>query len=216
MPHLPIEIIEEIVDIVAVCHPESLADCALVSFQWHARSIYHLYRIFRTPTITTFGALHAFAGIVQKQPRLASIAVSLRISPDLKLNSTFGSYIPFHHLSSSVLPNIHQLFLGDTLRWSDYPLLYCNGTVGFSFPGVTELDLSCHFNSVSDLVQAMRSFRNVTKVRLRYSHHYPPSWMFPHNGISRPRRVGPFPKPFKLQNLELPVCSSTLRLSMSY
>ena len=209
MPPLPLELIEEIVDIVAECSPESLTDCALVSRSWTPRSKYHIDRIFRTPTVSTFNALHTFLAIVQKHPRLAALATSLVVVPVPALKSGSGSYVPFHHLASHVLPNVRHLVLEETLRWSDYPLLYREGTVGFSFCSVIALDISCHFNSIWDLFSVIQSFRNVQDVRLIYPHHTPPPWMV-REQIHPPQRKPFSRRTFKLQNLELPVRNRSL------
>ncbi|KAI1787545.1 hypothetical protein LXA43DRAFT_705086 [Ganoderma leucocontextum] len=205
MPPLPVELIEEIIDIVAECYPESLPDCALVSHEWNPRSTHHLYRIFRTPTVTTYGGLHAFMDIVKKHPRLATFATSLEVAPDPELNLPYASYVPFHHLSSNLLPNVRRLVLGETLRWRDYPLLYRNGTFGFAFYRVTTLDLSCQFTSISDLSRAIRSFRNVEEVRIIYPHDEPPQWMFSDQTHTSLRRGLFSRETHKLQNLEISV-----------
>ena len=214
---LPLELIETIVDIVAECCPESLLDCVLVSHQWNPRSTYHVHRIFRTPTITAIGTLHAFTNVVTKYPRLAALAISLEVAPDPEFSSA-STFIPFHHLSSRVLPNVRHLVLGETLRWSDYPLLYRKAIAGF-FSSVIALDLSCHFNSVSDLFRTVRSFKNVKDVRLVYPYHVPPRWIVDQTRIP-PRHGASIREMFQLCNLELsvsnyPPCVTTITRSPS-
>ena len=207
MHPLPVELIEDIIDVdfVAESCPESLPDCLLVSRRWVPRSTHHLSRIFRTPTITTVSELEAFTDIVKKHPPLALLATSLEVAPGPGLASAASSFMPFHHLSNDVLPNVHHLILGENLRWGDHPLAYRKIMAGF-FDGVTILDLSCHFSSVSDLFLAIRLFKNVKDVRLVYPHDVPPRWMFYGIHMSTPRRNGAFfRETFKLQNLELSV-----------
>lgn len=205
MPQLPVDLIEDIIDIVAECYPQSLPDCAQVSSEWNPRSTYHLYRTYRTPTVTTFSALHAFRDVVKKYPRLAALATSLKVAPDLQHNSPYASYVPFHHLSSSVLSNIRCLVLGDTLRWNVYPPLYRHGTFALLFYSVTTLDISCHFGSISDLFRVVRSFRKVEKVRMVYPHHDPPQWMFS-DQVDTPVKCSPILRQtFKLSSLEISV-----------
>ncbi len=208
MPTLPVELIDQIIDIVAQCSPESLTNCAFISRHWNPRSTYHLKRIFRTPTVSTFDALHAFLGIVQKHPRLAALATSLEVLPvpDVKLAS--ASYVPFLHLASHMLRNVRRLILGETLHWSDYPLLYRTGTVGFSFHRVISLDLSCHFSSTSDLFYAIQSFRNVEYVRLIY--HHPPPWMSDQTHGNAVKRRWFSRETFKIQNLQLSVSGRSI------
>ena len=206
MPPLPVELIEMIIDIVAQCSPESLISCALISRRWTPRSTHHVNRIFRKPVVSTFDEPQALLAIVRGHPHLASLATSLEVVPVAELNSMHASYVPFHHLASHVLPNARRLILGETLRWSDYPLLYNNGTVGFCFHSVVTLDISCHFNSIGDLFSAIQSFRNIQDVRLVYPRHIPPQWMFPDQMHNIPLSPKPFcRKTFKLQNLQLSV-----------
>ncbi|KAI1786729.1 caspase domain-containing protein [Ganoderma leucocontextum] len=203
MPPLPMELVEEIIDIVAERCPESLPDCALVSQRWNPRSTYHLYRIFRTPRITSLGTLNTFSDIVERHPRVAKIATSLEIAPNFELDLAYASYIPFHRLSSRILPNVLRMVLGENLRWGDYPLVYRKGTIAGFFDGVIALDLSCHFTSVSNLFRVIRSFRNVKDVRLLYSHHDPPRWIFYQTHNPRPRHDAFSLKAFRLEHLEL-------------
>lgn len=199
---------------VAKCHPESLVDCAIVARQWNPRSTYHLYR---APKITTLGTLHAFSDTAEKHRHLASMAVSLSISPDLRLNSASGSYIPFHRLSSSVLPNVRRLALSKDLRWRDYPLIYHKSIAGF-FNELSALELSCHFSSVSELFRFMRSFKNVQVIRLHYSGQdpYPPTWMLSPTAIPPLRHKDLLKNPVRLQNLELSVCNHLSEQSLSH
>lgn len=209
MPPLPSELTDEVIDRIAERSPEWLPSCALVSHTWKTRSIYHIRRIFRTPTVMTFDSLHAFMDIIRKHPRLAALATTLNVVPDPDSAST--SYVPFHHLSSRVLPNVRHLVLGETLRWDEYPLLYRKGTVACFFHGVTTLDISSCFGSVSDLVSTIRSFRNVRAVRLVYPHHTFPRWMFNKRRI--PFRHGASRREtFKLHSLELSVSIVHLKL----
>ncbi|PIL23424.1 hypothetical protein GSI_14735 [Ganoderma sinense ZZ0214-1] len=196
MSHLPVELIEEIIDIVAECYPQSLPACSLVSRQWNPRSKYLIHRTFRRPTLSTFDALLAFVDIVKVHPRLAALAETLQVAPNLKLNTDYASSVPFHHLSSRILPHVHRLVLKETLRWNDSPPLYSKGTFGSSFSNVNAIELSCQFGSAEDLHRAVRSFKNVKEVRLSYPHHALPQWMFGH--------TRPFRGAFKLQDLELP------------
>lgn len=199
---LPVELVEEIIDFVAESHPEWLPSCALVSHQWGPRATYHLYRIFRTLTITTSVELHVFANIVKKHLGLAAFATSLVVSPDPDFDSDLA-YIPFHHLASVVLPNVRRLTLGENLRWGEYPLVYRKSIAGF-FSEVAALDLSCQFSSISELFRLIRSFKNIKDIRLIYPHHDPPQWMF--YRAYNPRREGALSREtFNIQNLELPV-----------
>ncbi|PIL23431.1 hypothetical protein GSI_14742 [Ganoderma sinense ZZ0214-1] len=162
---LPVELVDAIIDIVAELFPEWLLSCALVSREWKPRSMHHLDRIFRAPIITTFDAPQAFMDIVKRHPRLAALATSLEVAPDLASNSAWASYIPFHHLSSRLLPNVRRLVLGKALRWADYPPFYRTvGTGAFLFTGVTTIDLSCHFDSVPDLFRALMILKPILDV----------------------------------------------------
>ena len=182
------------------------------SHGWTLRSIYHLSRIFRTPTTTTVDELHAFADIVKNHPRLAALATSLVVAPNPA--ASHSSYIPFRQLPSRVLPNVRHLVLGNTSRWADYPslpLVYCTITASKSFDGVIAMDLSCHFSSTSDIFRVVRSFKNVKDVRLIYPNRVPASW------INRQPHILPGPRgntsPFKLQSLGLSVSNSSSELS---
>ena len=208
MPTLPTEVVDDIIDIVAEYSPEWLPTCALVSREWLPRSLHHINHIFRTPTITPFDALHTFVDVIKRYPHLAGLATSIEVAPDPSSKSaSVASYVPFHHLSSHLLPNVHRLALGAALRWADYPPLYHKGTIAFFFSKVTALDLSCPFDSVQHLLRVIRWFRNVKDVRLIYPRHTPPGWVFSsQTHISS--RPGALLKPtFKLQNLEMPASS---------
>ena len=165
---LPIELIHQIIDLVAQHDPDSLPGCALVSRCWNSRATYHLGRHAMKPCrharITTILELHMFLDVVKKDGYLAQYPKSLNISPDPE--ASFTSYIPFLDLSSRILPNVNRLILGEGVRWTDYPPRYNNGAVGSPFHSVTILDLNCCFKSPQSLFCAVRSFRNLEEVRL--------------------------------------------------
>ena len=208
MPPLPAELVDAIIDIVAEFSPQWLPSCAFVSREWSPRSIHHLNRIFRAPTITSFDALLDFTDVVKRHPRLAALATSLAVTPDLTSNSAWASYVPFHHLSSRLLPNVRHLLLGRTLRWADYPPLYrSTGTVASLFSEVTVIELSCCFDSISDLFRTIRSFKNVKDVRLTYPHHSPPQWIFSDQVHPAPGRSALPRRSLKIQNLEMSASS---------
>ena len=176
MVHLPAELIEQVIDWLALIYPQSLLECALVSRNWSFRSKYYLRLLFEQSKITTPDGLYGLLGTFSKYPLLGRLVKTLSISPP---SDAATSYIPFHRLSPH-LPAVRRLILSETVRWFDYPLLYNRDPVGQSFRTVTSLELSCHFNSLEDLVRFVRSFRNLDEVRLKYDSSLP-SWIVPQN-----------------------------------
>ena len=161
MSRLPRDVVFEIIDWLAVASPNSLFDCVLVSREWRTQATYHLARIYRHPLITTMDELYFYLNWVRQYPRLGHYAVSLEISPDPNGNGGAASYIPFHHLSSSILPNVSRLVLGRTLHWEDYPPLYLNAIIRPLFVRVTTLELSCPMKSVEHLFRVVGSFNHL-------------------------------------------------------
>lgn len=204
---LPIELLDEIIDLVVEHNRDSLSRCALVSRRWNSRATYHLQRLVTKPCrhaqITATPELHAFLDAIKKDAYLAQYTRSLSISPNLEASPS-TSYIPFIHLSSRTLPNIGRLVLGEGLRWSHYPQLYNNGAVGSSFHSVGSLDLCCQFRSTHDLFRAVRSFRNLRQVRLLHPDPFPPAAV----QIAARRgahALGPIRLRRPLRSLEVPV-----------
>ena len=166
---LPIELIQNIIGFIAQHGSSSLYSCTFVSRRWRVCASYHLQRLtkpYHHVQITAISTLHAVVDVIKKDSYLAQYPKSLNISPDPEALST--SYIPFLDLSSRSLPNVNRLILGEGLRWTDYPPLYNNGTVGSPFHSVTILDLYCRFKSPQSLFRAVRSFRNLEEVRLHH------------------------------------------------
>ena len=165
MSSLPVELVYEVIDLVAEHYPEALPSCSLVCRYWNSRSTYHLETAFRHPRISTTTELYAFFDKVNNHPRIMAWPTSIEISPRPEVSSS-TSYIPFLLLSSRALPNVSYLIWGEGLRWTHYPSLYNNGAVGSSFHSIVALDLYCRFKSAQDLFRAVRSFRNLEGIRL--------------------------------------------------
>ena len=172
---LPVELIHNIMDLVAQHGSSSLRCCALVSRGWRSCAKYHLEKLtkpYHHVQITAIPKLYAVVDVIKNDGYLAQLPRSLDISPNPEASST--SYIPFLDLSSCALPNVNRLILGEGLRWADYPPLYNNGVVGSPFYSVTILDLYCRFKSPQSLFLAIRSFRNLEEVHLLHPDPCPP------------------------------------------
>ena len=172
---LPIELLHQIIDLVAKHNPGSSPTCALVPHQSNLRSTLHLQRLkktFRHVRITSIPELHENFDIVEGNARVGQWPTPLEVSPDPAAST---SYISFLHLSSCILPNVHRLVWGEGLRWTHYPSLYNNGAVGSSFRAVVALGLHCRFESARDLFRAIHSFKNIEEVRLLHPMPFPSS-----------------------------------------